>query len=296
MKSTSVLAKTTPRKRENQSPGRDFSSESCLHETCLGSLAPFCRGSLSFERYSLLSPSLVTLGLIPVLTFALGTWQIQRLKWKVDLIDQLSEKLQRDPVPLPRKVNLAAIPEFVYRRVILRGMWDHAHSMLLGPRVRDGINGFHLVTPLVRTNGSTILVDRGFISEPTATKRSYPVLDGEVEVHGMLRDSQTRNAFTPDNSPEKGEWYWADAAAMANYAGGELRGVQPVLVEEIFEGHAGDAAMRLANGVPIGKLPIVDIRNAHASYVATWYSLSALTTVMFMRLLVKRRTSARLPR
>jgi surfeit locus 1 family protein len=106
--------------------------------------------------------------------------------------------------------------------------------MLLGPRVRDGINGFHLVTPLVRTNGSTILVDRGFISEPTASKRSYPVLDGEVEVHGMLRDSQTRNAFTPDNSPEKGEWYWADAAAMANYAGGELHGVQPVLVEEIF--------------------------------------------------------------
>jgi cytochrome oxidase assembly protein ShyY1 len=32
--------------------------------------------------------------------------------------------------------------------------------------------------------------------------------------------------------------------------------------------------MRLANGVPIGKLPIVDIRNAHASYVATWYAFT----------------------
>jgi surfeit locus 1 family protein len=106
--------------------------------------------------------------------------------------------------------------------------------MLLGPRVRDGVNGFHLITPLVRFNGSTILVDRGFISEHTVTKRSYPVPDGEVEVHGMLRDSQTRNKFTPDNSPEKGEWYWADADAMADYAGGELRGVQPVLIEEIF--------------------------------------------------------------
>lgn len=111
--------------------------------------------------------------------------------------------------------------------------------MLLGPRVLDGTNGFHLITPLVRENGSTILVDRGFISEHTAAKRSYPLPDGVVEVHGMLRDSQARNSFTPDNNPEKGEWYWADTAAMADYAGGEPHCVQPVLVEEIFgESHS----------------------------------------------------------
>jgi surfeit locus 1 family protein len=61
--------------------------------------------SYSAKRYSFLNPTLVTLGLIPVLTFALGTWQVQRLKWKVDLIDQLTEKLQRDPIPLPSKVK-----------------------------------------------------------------------------------------------------------------------------------------------------------------------------------------------
>jgi len=59
----------------------------------------------SAKRYSFLNPTLVTLGLIPVLTFALGTWQVERLKWKVDLIDQLSEKLQRVPIPLPGKVK-----------------------------------------------------------------------------------------------------------------------------------------------------------------------------------------------
>jgi surfeit locus 1 family protein len=57
------------------------------------------------KRYSLLSPLFVALGLIPVVTFALGTWQVQRLKWKIDLVDQLSEKLQRDPVMLPSKVK-----------------------------------------------------------------------------------------------------------------------------------------------------------------------------------------------
>ena len=106
--------------------------------------------------------------------------------------------------------------------------------MLLGPRVLDGTNGFHLITPLVRTNGSTILVDRGFVSELAAVKRKYPTPGEEVEVHGMLRESQARNNFTPDNNSAKGEWFWADIAAMAEYAGGESSNVQPVLVEEIF--------------------------------------------------------------
>jgi surfeit locus 1 family protein len=106
--------------------------------------------------------------------------------------------------------------------------------MLLGPRVLDGTNGFHLVTPLVRTNGSTILVDRGFISEVAAAKRKYPTPGEVVEVHGMLRESQARNNFTPDNNPAKGEWYWVDVVAMSVHAGGESSNVQPVLVEEIF--------------------------------------------------------------
>jgi len=38
----------------------------------------------------------------------------------------------------------------------------------------------------------------------------------------------------------------------------------------LSDGHAGDAALRLSRGIPIGKAPIVDIRNAHASYVVTW--------------------------
>jgi len=64
----------------------------------------------------------------------------------------------------------------------------------------DGKNGFHLITPLVRTDGSTVLVDRGFISEPISAKKKFSTPEGEVEIHGMLRESQARNSFTPDNN------------------------------------------------------------------------------------------------
>jgi len=241
---------------------------------------------------------MMLIGFIPFFTFALGTWQLQRLQWKVALIDELEEKLELQPLSLPQKINLSMIPDFVCRKVYLRGKWDHARSMLLAPRVREGVHGVHVITPLVRDNGSTVLVDRGFVSNDVASRSSYQQQQGDVEVLGMLRTSPSRNAFTPDNHPEDGIWYWADVDAMADHAGGEQAGVQPVFVEQIFDGHAGEANSRLAKGIPIGRAPVVDLRNAHLSYVITWYALSGLTAFMFARVLIhKRRTTGRrLPR
>lgn len=130
--------------------------------------------------------------------------------------------------------SLSAVPEFTYRKVLLRGTWDHAHAMLLGPRVHDGTKGYHVIEPLVRTDGTTLLVDRGFVSQEQAEAKTHLKDDGEVEVLGLLRTGHTRNNFTPDNKPEEGTWYWADIATMADYAGGEQAGVQPVYIEEIF--------------------------------------------------------------
>lgn len=106
--------------------------------------------------------------------------------------------------------------------------------MLLGPRARDDILGYQIITPLIRSDGSTILVDRGFVLQEFAESSSWPKETGEVELLGMLRIAQKRNQFTPDNHPEKNEWYWTDVGAMAEFAGGEKANVQPVFIEEIF--------------------------------------------------------------
>ncbi|TFK30874.1 mitochondrial protein required for respiration [Coprinopsis marcescibilis] len=245
-----------------------------------------------------LNPTMVIVGIIPFFTFALGTWQLKRLKWKIDLIDELEEKLQLYPLSLPSKINLSVIPEFVYRKVLLKGKWDHDHTMFLSPRVREGVHGVHVVTPLVRENGSTILVDRGFVSNDMISSAALREEVGEVEILGMIRTSQARNRFTPDNDPANGKWYWTDVEAMSEQAGGEKAGLQPVFIEEIFEGHAGEATTKLNKGNPIGRPPTVDLRNSHLSYVITWFSLSALTGVMFVRLLLNRKRSPgkKLPR
>jgi len=106
--------------------------------------------------------------------------------------------------------------------------------MTLTPRVRDGVHGVHIVTPLIRENGSTVLVDRGFVSRDFVSSIDSEKEDGQVEVLGMLRTSQSRNVFTPDNDPEHREWYWTDVEKMAHFAGGEASDVQPVFIEQIF--------------------------------------------------------------
>ena len=91
-----------------------------------------------------------------------------------------------------------------------------------------------MVTPLVRENGSTILVDRGFVSREFVSSIHLNPYEEEVEVLGMLRTTQPRNRFTPDNKPSEGIWYWVDVKRMAESAGGEQANVQPVFVEQIF--------------------------------------------------------------
>ncbi|KAG8905688.1 surf-like protein [Tulasnella sp. 403] len=242
---------------------------STYHET-----APF-NPHAKRKATSWLSPYKLLLGFMPIFTFGLGTWQVQRLQWKLGLIKELEEQLDKEPMELPRIINLAALPEFEWRRVTVRGVWDHAHSVLIGPRVRENQGGYNLVTPLKRPSASTILVDRGFVEKElaeAARDNKLPGILGDepVEITGMLRLQPKRNAFTPENSPGKGVWYWPDIDQLVQYAGGADAGVQPVLVEAIFEGDVGERLTNMKRGVPIGRSTVVDIRNEHATYAVIW--------------------------
>ncbi|TDL28273.1 SURF1-domain-containing protein [Rickenella mellea] len=252
------------------------------------------------RQLSWLNPTLVIVGFVPIFTLGLGVWQVQRLKWKVNLIDELQEKLDRDPMSLPNRVNMSAVPDFTFRKVCEHGRWDHAHTVLLGPRPRDGVLGYQVITPLMRPNGTTILVDRGFIAKQFAdlTAMRKQNSDNQVEVLGMLRVSQSRNAFTPENKPGVDEWHWVDVDALAQNAGGAAAGVQPVYIEEIFEGHAGDVQTCITQGTPIGRPPNIELRNQHATYAVTWFSLSAVTSVLFASLLRRqlRSPASKMPR
>lgn len=45
------------------------------------------------------------MGIIPITAFALGTWQIYRLKWKLKLIDEMNDRLLKPTAVLPNPIR-----------------------------------------------------------------------------------------------------------------------------------------------------------------------------------------------
>ncbi|KAL5358207.1 SURF1 family-domain-containing protein [Aspergillus floccosus] len=213
-------------------------------------------------------PGLIILALIPIISFALGTWQIQRLDWKTKLIAKYEDRLIKPPLPLPPQVDPEVISEFDYRRVYATGRLRHDQEMLVGPRMREGQDGFVVMTPLERGDGqSTVLVNRGWISRKMVDQkdRTVGLPQGEVTVEGLLREPYKKNMFTPENKPEDGKFYFPDVEQMA-----ELTGSQPVLIEETMIPDMVEHLDREAKGIPIGRAAEVNLRNNHSQYIFTW--------------------------
>ncbi|CZS98233.1 related to SURF1 protein [Rhynchosporium agropyri] len=230
-------------------------------------------------------PGLIILALIPITAFALGTWQVQRLDWKSKLIAKFEDRLVRDPLPLPQQIDPSAIHDFDYRRIYATGIFRHDQEMLIGPRMHDGTDGYLVITPLERKGkGATVLVNRGWISKKLKRQDKRPdgLPSGVVTVEGLLREPWKKNMFTPENRPEKGEFYFPDVVQMA-----ELTGSQAVWVEETMESDLLRSWDREAKGIPIGRPAEVNLRNNHSQYIFTWYCLAAATSVMLWMVVKK---------
>ncbi|KAJ2597101.1 diphthine synthase [Coemansia sp. RSA 1721] len=232
-----------------------------------------------------------TLGLcaIPLIALGLGVWQTQRLKWKLSLLDEVNDRMHRRPIALPMKITPDEINRNEYRRVIVHGVFDHSREMLVGPRSYETEPGFLVITPLVREDGSRVLVNRGWIKRELKDPKDRPESQNTdpVTVVAFVRKPPTKNSFVPDSDPEKGLWYCIDVEPMARYSGS-----QEVLLETIESDSVAATIHSIKNGVPLGVPQQVDIRNNHLQYLITWYSLAAITGGMLFFRLRKPKTSA----
>src|SRR5882757_9586650 len=89
----------------------------------------------------------------------LGVWQLERLQWKLALIARVNAHMAAAPVPLDQ--ILAMNPDDAqYRRVALRGHFDHAHEAYVFT-TDAGAPVYHVLTPLLTDDGKVVMVDRG---------------------------------------------------------------------------------------------------------------------------------------
>src|ERR1700675_116033 len=86
-----------------------------------------------------------------VLLFAalcgLGTWQLERLQWKLALIARVNGHMAAAPVA-PDKILAMNTDEAQYRRDTLRGHFDHARETYVFT-TDAGMPVYHVLTPLM---------------------------------------------------------------------------------------------------------------------------------------------------
>ncbi|KAJ7988263.1 hypothetical protein DPEC_G00321770 [Dallia pectoralis] len=241
------------------------------------------KGEDSFLKWLLL--------LIPATTFGLGTWQVKRRKWKMHLIDELRSLTSAEPIAMPS--DPLDLNHLEYRRVKVRGRYDHSQELYILPRSRvdpekeareagqlssSGESGANVITPFYCTDlGIKILVNRGYVprTRMKPETRMKGQVDDEVELVGVVRLTEIRKPFVPQNNLEYNRWHYRDLEAMSR-----VTGTEPIFID-------ADLASTIPGG-PIGGQTRVTLRNEHMQYIITWYGLCAATSYMWYAKFIRR--------
>ncbi len=248
------------------------------------------RGGLA----SLVLPGILVAVALAILV-SLGTWQVQRLAWKEDLIARVAERVGSDPVPAPPPAawDRFAIDDWQFRPVSLTGTFRdselHVYIALTRPQGPLGGPGYFLVSPLRTTDGWFVLVNRGFVPDALKAPADRPadagVPEGVVTVTGLVRENETPNFVTPEPNLEDNVWFARDIAAMADALDLPPGRTAPYLVDAA-------ASMTPAGGVPQAGETRISFPNNHLQYALNWYGLAVTCVVVFV-LYARRRLSGR---
>ena len=87
---------------------------------------------------------------------SLGFWQIYRLNWKLELIEQIEHSLKNDPV------ELSNIEKKNYLRIKTSGDIDFDKQIYLYNLNDSGKPGFEVINP-IKIGDENYLVNRGWI-------------------------------------------------------------------------------------------------------------------------------------
>ena len=127
----------------------------------------------------------------------LADWQYGRYEERAAANDRVAAAQDSEPRALnevlPAGGELAEDDEWT--RASATGTYDAANQIFLRGRTVDGNTGWEVVVPLVLSDGTAVLVDRGWVPQgdqgATQPPDVAPVPSGEVTVTGRIRPPET---------------------------------------------------------------------------------------------------------
>ncbi len=121
----------------------------------------------------------------------LAPWQFRRAEQRAERNTAIEASFATPPQPLRSVLPAGGVPsqDTEWRQVLITGRYLPDAEMVVRLRTVQGNPAYEVLVPLELTDGSTVLVDRGYLrpAEGVRVPAYPPVPSGEVTVTGRLR-------------------------------------------------------------------------------------------------------------
>ena len=191
---------------------------------------------------------------------SLGSWQLYRLNWKLNLISEIENSLKNDPVELSKsdKKN--------YLRIKTSGQIDFDKQIYLYNLNKSGKPGFEVINPILIGN-ENYLINRGWISFDQKDQSEINFVN-EDKIIGTLKLQTKASTFKPENDIEKNYWFTLNRDDVFKYTGKNFSNFIIYL--------NGDYK------TPEPKVITANISNNHKKYAITWFSMAISILLIYL--------------
>ena len=191
---------------------------------------------------------------------SLGFWQIYRLNWKLDLIEQIENSLKNEPV------ELTSIEKKNYLRIKTSGEIDFDKQIYLYNLNDNGKPGFEVINP-IKIGDENYLINRGWIP---FEKKDLPEINlvDQNQIVGTLMLQTKPSTFKPENDIEKNYWFTLNREDISKFTGRNF--------SEYVIYLNGDYK------IPKPRVITAKISNNHKKYAITWFSMAISILLIYL--------------
>ena len=199
----------------------------------------------------------------------LGTWQLYRLQWKLELISEITFGLDSSPIEYSNLIKKN------YQRVTIKGKFDYDKQIYLYSLNDRGKPGYDVITPFRTNKNENVLVNRGWIVKELKDSPSINLrAESEKKIVGLLREIYKPNIFKPDNDISNNIWFSLNLEDLKEATGEQFNEFVIFLEDNQVK-------------TPVPKKISIDVPNNHLKYAITWYAISI--SIIFYYLYFRRK-------
>jgi surfeit locus 1 family protein len=191
---------------------------------------------------------------------SLGFWQLYRLNWKLDLINQIENSLKIDPVELQN------VEKKNYLRIKTSGQIDFEKQIYLYNLNETGKPGFEVINP-IKVGNEDYLINRGWISFDQKNKPEINVVD-QKNIIGTLMLQSKSSSFKPKNEVDKNYWFTLDREDILKFTGKNFS-KYIIYLNGNYEN-------------PRPRVITAKISNNHKKYAITWFSMAISILLIYL--------------